>query len=75
MEHERAPIEGKATSHTMVLKEGPVATAEKDLIAEVAWPEDGLPILRIQMVAGTEVTSNGETVLEKDEKRCKTVST
>jgi hypothetical protein len=28
----------------MVLKKGPVATAEKDLIAEVAWPADGLPI-------------------------------
>jgi hypothetical protein len=26
----------------MVLKRDPVATAEKDLIAEVAWPEDGL---------------------------------
>jgi hypothetical protein len=27
----------------MVMKKGLVATAEKDLIAEVAWPEDGLP--------------------------------
>jgi hypothetical protein len=27
----------------MVMKKGPVATAEKDLIVEAAWPEDGLP--------------------------------
>jgi len=31
----------------MVLKEGPVATAEKDLIAEVAWPEGEPPIPQI----------------------------
>ena len=50
----------------MVLKKGPVATAEAELIAEAAWPEDGIPIPRILMDAGMEVTSNGETVSEND---------
>jgi hypothetical protein len=50
----------------MVLKKGPDATAEKDLIAGVIWPEDGLPIAGIQMGPGTEATLNGETFLEED---------
>ena len=46
-EHAQVPIDGKTSTLTMVLKKGPAATAEKDLIAEVAWPEDGLPIAGI----------------------------
>jgi hypothetical protein len=30
-----------------VLKKDPAVTAEKDLIAEVAWPESGLPIAAV----------------------------
>ena len=66
MEHVQAPIEGKTPSLTVVSKEDPAATAERDSIAEVAWPEDGLPIPRILMGPGTEATSNVETVFEND---------
>lgn len=58
----------------MVLKKGPVATEEKDLIAEAAWPADGLLIAEIQMGPGTEVTSNGETFLEEEVKISSSVS-
>jgi hypothetical protein len=44
------------------------------LIAEAAWPEDGLPIAGIQTGAGTEVPSNAETFLEKDVKISSSVS-
>ena len=74
MEHAQVPIDGKTTKLTLVLKNGPVATEEKDLIAEAAWPEDGLPIAGIQMDPGTEVKSNGETFLEADVKISSSVS-
>ena len=42
----------------MVWKKGPGAIAERDLIAEAAWPEDGLLNAGIKMDTGTEVASN-----------------
>lgn len=62
MEAEPASIEEKTSSPMMVMKDDRAEIAEKDLIAEAAWPEDGLGIAGIRMGAGTEVVSNGEIV-------------
>ena len=40
------------------LKKDQAGTAEKDLIAEVVWPADGLPTAGISMDAGMEAVSN-----------------
>ena len=42
----------------MVLIRGPVATVERDLIAEVVWHADGLPSAGISIDAGMEAVSN-----------------
>ncbi len=48
----------------MGLKRGPVATVERDLIAEVDWPADGLQTAGMSMDAGTEAVSNVAIVSE-----------
>jgi hypothetical protein len=62
VELEPAAIEEKTSDPMMGLKDDREETAEKDLIAEVAWPEDGLPSAGLKMGAGMEVASNAEIV-------------
>lgn len=62
VEAEPASIEEKTSSPIMAMKDDRAETAEKDLIAEAAWPEDGLRTAGRKMGAGTEVASNAEIV-------------
>jgi hypothetical protein len=62
VEAEPASIEEKTSSPIMAMKDDRAETAEKDLIAEAAWPADGLRIAGIKMDTGTEVASNGAIV-------------
>ena len=62
VEAEPASIEEKTSSPIKAMKDDRAKTAEKDLIAEAAWPEDGLRTAGIKMGAGTEVASNAEIV-------------
>jgi hypothetical protein len=57
---ERASIEEKTTGLMTALKDDRGKIAEKDLIAEAAWPGDGVRIAGTKMEAGTEAASNGE---------------
>jgi hypothetical protein len=59
---EPVPIEEKAFSPMMEMKDDRAGTAERDLIVEAAWRGDGLRIADTKMGLGMEVASNGEIV-------------
>jgi hypothetical protein len=63
----QAMIEGKITKPMRVLKDGPAATAEKALTAEVVWPVAEFPTAEVKTAAGTEASSNAEIFSENND--------
>jgi hypothetical protein len=60
-------IEGKITRLMRVLKDGPAATAEKALTAEVVWPVAEFPTAEAKTAAGTEASSSVEICSENND--------